>query len=427
MEMRIPLLKRCALFLLFLLTAQFSTSAFGQSYQSFLSTLEQVSKLRKFKFGPFWIFPTFHLKDIGYDDNVYFQREGDEQASDFTGTLSPGVSIYFIFRNRLLLSLRENPEYVFYFEQKRERRLNNTLSPEFKYLFLNRFVISGGYLDSNRRRRATSEFDVRANERMKSYTGRFFYETARQTSFGLSGAIRKISYEDITLPGEEIYLARALNRREKSGYFEFYYKVFSESFFFIKAGYTEYEFEHAQSSWRDSFSYQVYTGMRFPLLGRVRGTLSLGYKRLFPKTGGRTGFSGLVGNSGLDFRFWRLAVRLNYDRDCHFSYWTNNIFFNEDRYGAGISLYVMRFIRVDYSLTYGEAHYPEPMSVRMPDGSYEEITREDIYRVHSTGLVFRIIKDIGLGMAVSFWERDSNYFWENRKRMFIGGYVTYEF
>lgn len=425
--MSILLFRRCACLLVFLFIIQISASAFGQSYQSFLSSLEQISKLKKFKFGPFWIFPTFQLKNLGYDDNVYYQREEDEQISDFTGTLSPGVNVYFLFRNRLLLSLTENPEYVFYFEQKRERRLNNTFSAELKYLFLNRFMLSGGYLDSNKRRRATSEFDVRANERVKSYTARSFYETARKTSFGLSGAIRKIRYEDITLPDEEIYLARALNRKEKSGHLEVYYRVFSESFFFIKAGYTDYEFDYAQSSWRDSSSYQVYAGMRFPLLGRLRGNLSLGYKRLDPRTGGRPGFTGLVGSGNLDYRFWRLAVRINYNRDCHFSYWTNNIFFNEDRYGAGISFYILSFVRVDYSLTYGEAHYPEPMSVRMADGSFDEITREDIYRVHSIGLVFRVIRDIGLGMTVSFWERDSNYFRENRKRMFIGGYVTYEF
>jgi len=28
---------------------------------------------------------------------------------------------------------------------------------------------------------------------------------------------------------------------------------------------------------------------------------------------------------------------------------------------------------------------------------------------------------------VNFWERESNYYWENRERMFVGGYITYEF
>jgi hypothetical protein len=82
---------------------------------------------------------------------------------------------------------------------------------------------------------------------------------------------------------------------------------------------------------------------------------------------------------------------------------------------------------VDYGLSYARAHYPVPMSVRMPDGSYEEIIRNDRYRNHSVGLVFRVIENTGIGFMVNFWERESNYYRENRQRLFIGGYVTYEF
>lgn len=415
---------RVAVFLSLILI---SCSAYGQSYQSFKSTLEQITERVKLKIGPFRILPTIQFKNIGYDNNVYYQHEDNDPVSDFTITFSPEAQVYLLFRDYLILSLEENPEYVYYFEQKRERRWNNTFSPEFKYLFLDRFVISGKYLHSNRRRRASSEFDVRANEIVNSASGRIFYETARKTSFGISGFTRKINYEDTALPGEEIYLSRDLNRREKGGNMGLYYRVFSESYFFATAGYTDYEFEHPQSSWRNSYSYQVYTGIRFPLLGKIRGILSLGYKKLIPREANRTGFSGLVGNTGLNFRLWRFGFSLSYYRDCHFSYWTNNVFFNEDRYGAGVSYYLTRFLRVDYSLSHARANYPEPMSVRMPDGSDEEILRKDNYRNHSVGLTFRVIENTGIGVTVNFWERESNHYWENRKRVFIGGYVTYEF
>ena len=32
-----------------------------------------------------------------------------------------------------------------------------------------------------------------------------------------------------------------------------------------------------------------------------------------------------------------------------------------------------------------------------------------------------------IALMVNFWERDSNYFGASRDRMFIGGYVTYDF
>lgn len=415
------------LFTLFLLSFLISSSVYGQSYQSFRSELDRITKGTKLKIGPFRIFPTIQFRNIGYDDNVYYQREEDNPASDFTGTVSPEVKVYFLYRNNLILSLTENPEYVYYFKQKRERRFNNRFLPAFKLLFLNRFVISGDYSWSNRRYRVTSEFDVRANEKIKSYNGRLFYETARRTSFGFTWSVRTIRYEDITLPGEEIYLSRLLNRKEINTNFELYYRVFSESIFFVRGGYTEYKFEHVQTGWRNSFSYQVYSGIRFPLLGRVRGTLSLGYKKFVPIIEGKKGFTGFVGNTSLDFRVARFGFRLNYNRDCHFSYWTNNVFYNENSYGAGISFYLTKFLRVDYNLSLGKANYPELISLRMPDGSYEEIKMKNIYRTHTAGFVFRIIRNTGIGLMVIYWERESNYYWENRNRMFMGGYITYEF
>lgn len=174
-------------------------------------------------------------------------------------------------------------------------------------------------------------------------------------------------------------------------------------------------------------SYQAYTGIGFPLLGRVRGTLSLGYKKLLPRREGKTSFSGLVGDTSLDFRVRRFNFRLQYSRDYRFSYWTNNIYFLENRYGLGISFYLTRLLRLDYNFSYGEVHYPELMSLWMPDDRYEEIKREDVYRAHTVGFVFRIIKNTGIGVRLNFWERDSNIYWANRDRMFIGGYVTYEF
>jgi len=400
---------------------------FGQGYRVFKDEVQEILERTRFKLGPFRIYPTIQFRNIGYDNNVYYQREEDDPITDFTATISPEVKVNVLFRNYLILSLTENPEYVYYFKEKRERSWNNTLSPAFKFLFFSRFVVSGSYHYSKRRRRATSEFDVRANEKIKGYSGQLYYETARRTSFGFSGSIRNISYEDVTLPEEEIYLSSALNREERNSHLEFYYRIFSESSFFIIGGYTEYNFEHVQSRWRDSTSYQVYSGIRFPLLGRARGTLSLGYKQLIPKTEEKKGFSGLVGNTNLSFRLRRFTFRLQYIRDSSFSYSTNNIYFITDRYGAGVSFYLTKFLRIDYNLTYGKSTYPEPMTLRMPDNTYTEIKREDIYRTHNVGLVFRIIRNTGIGFIVNFWERTSNIPDVGRERMFVGGYVTYEF
>lgn len=419
-------MKRISIHVL-LMTFLFSSMSFGQSYLSFKYEREQIIRNTKFRIGPFRFYPVIYFRDIGYDNNVYGEREEDDPVADYTATISPRVRASLLFRNFLILSVTENPEYLYFFEEKSERRWNNILSFDVKTLLLNRFVIEGSYTDSNRRYRATRELDVRANIREKEYRGRLFYETARLTSFGISGSVRKISFEDITLPGEEIRLSRLLNREERSGNFEFYYRILTESYFFINGGYTEYKFDHFESRWRDSYSFQVYPGIRFPLLGKVRGTLALGYKRLMPKRVGKKGFSGLVGNTSLDFSIRRFRFRILYDRDCRFSTWTDSIFFLEDRYGTGISFYLTRFLRLDYDFIYGIGSYPEMTAVRLPDESYKEIKREDLYRIHTAGIVFRIVRNTGIGVRFYYWERESNIPGAGRNRWFVGGYVTYEF
>ena len=96
-------------------------------------------------------------------------------------------------------------------------------------------------------------------------------------------------------------------------------------------------------------------------------------------------------------------------------------------YGSGMSFYLTKFLRLDYNFRYGKVNYPELAPIEAPDGRYEEIKRKDIYRIHTVGITLRIIRNAGIGVNANFWERESNYYWENRERMFVGGYITYEF
>ena len=399
----------------------------AQSYQTFSSERERILEQTRWMIGPFRIFPRINMKNIGYDGNVYYGREGDEPVTDYTATLSPEIKAHLLFRNSFIFTFTENPEYVYYVEEARERRWNHIFSPEFKWLVLSRFVLGGSYFYRNRRHRASSEFDVRANELRKGYTGSVFYETARETSFGFKYKRENISYEDVDYAGEEIYLSRSLSRLETTYEGEFYYKILTSSFLFFKAGTTDYEFEHEEAQWRNSDSWQFYTGVKFPLLGSILGQISLGYKEFTPRTDGIKGFSGLVGDSQVEYRLKRMRFRLRYKRDCQFSYWTNNIYYIYDNYVGGLSFYVTRFLRLDYDYNYGKGHYPEEETIRLPDGTLFEIKRDDTYTTNTLGFAFRLVKDLGIGVNVSWWDRDSNIYYADRDRVFIGGYLTYDF
>jgi hypothetical protein len=416
----------CCLFLFLCLAV--ALPVYSQAYQSFNSQLEEVKRNTRWQVGPFRLYPVLRFRDIGYDNNVYYQREEDSPVTDFTATISPQISVNVLYRDWMILSLVENPEYVFFAEQKREGGLNNSITPSIKLNLFYRFVLTGEYFYRKARRRASSEFDVRANEETQRAKGQFFYETPRKTSLGVTAQIERVRYENTVAPGTQIYLSRALDRTERTMNFELYYRVFAESFLFFTGGYTDYEFENTQSRWRDSYSYQFYSGIRFPLLGRVTGTFSFGYKRLLPKAGYKKRFSGYVGNTNLDISLGRFDIRLRYNKDCQFSFWTENAFFVEHIYGAGLSFYLLKFLRLDYDFTYGDNQYPEETLMRLPDESYLFINRRDQSYTHSVGFVVRLIRNIGIGLRGNFRRRESNdYRWGDRERWFMGGYLTYEF
>jgi len=421
-------MKRHLLFLgnIVVLIAVFGISPIqAQYYRTFAEEVENIGRTAKLEVGPFRLATLFRIRDVGYDNNVYFSQM--DQITDTTFTLSPRFDVYYLARGWFLLSLAEYPEYVFYSQEKKERSLNNQFSPGLRLFLLNRFALSGYYRYQRSKTRATSEFYLRVYETRQSYKGSFFLETERGSALGFSGTIEKIRFDDVTLPGEETPVYLDLNRQEKNGTFEFCYRILGDSVFFVTAGYSEYVFEYAESRWRDSISYQAHSGARFPILGRMRGVLSLGYKKLSPKYSEKREFAGLVGNTNLDLRTGRFAFRVQFGRDVNFSYDDNNVFYLEDRYTAGLSFYLSQRLRLDYDYIYADQSYPEPVLVSWPGGIQEIIDRRDFTRVHIAGFVYRISGSTGIGFAVHWWDRNSNDPHGSMSRGFIGGYVTYEF
>jgi len=355
---------------------------FGQGYYDFRTERERIIKNAPWKIGLFRIFPRFQLRDIGYDDNVYFQRETGGAVSDFTGTFSPEVTVHVLFRSFFILSVKENPQYVYFVHENRERRWTNTFSP--------------------------------------------FFETPRRTSIGIQMEKERITYEDIILPDLPIHLGQALNRDEKRIHGELYYRILPASFFFLRGGTTEYSFLDPTSQWRDSHSYQLYAGIRLPRQRKLRGTFSLGYKKLIPKSEEKQGFSGFVADSQVEYGTGKMAFRFRTSRDCVFSYWTNNIFFIYLLGSAGLSYYVTESLRLDYQFQHGVNRYPEPFLFQGESG-WEEIIRRDTHDTHTVGFAVRIVRNTGLGIRLVWWEWLSNLPGVDRNWIFIGGYITYEF
>ncbi|OGD19924.1 MAG: hypothetical protein A2Y70_03840 [Candidatus Aminicenantes bacterium RBG_13_64_14] len=399
----------------------------GQSYRNFREEYDGIKERARLRFGPLRVVPTFRLSEVGHDSNVYFREEGGEVVPDFTATFSPEARGYWLVGNSIILSVTENPEYLFYAKEKGLRAFTNSFASSLRLLVLRRFSLSADYHVLSHVRRAMSELDQRIQDTVKGGTAGFFFETPRGTAAGLTGSLQDFRYKDVASDAPDDIYARSLDRRETAAAFELYYRVFSQSFFFTTAGWTRYEFVFPESAWRNASSFEVSGGIRFPLLGRARGTLSLGWKSFQPESPERKPFSGLVAATDVAFRLGRLGVTLGYIRNNAFSYNESAYYYIDGRARAGLSFYVAPFLRIDGTVQLGTMDYPEPQEVWYGGEVFLIDRREDAHRTFSVGPVVRVAGTVGLGLTYNFYRRTSNAPGFNVRRNFVGAFLTYEF
>lgn len=399
----------------------------GQSYRNFREEYDDIKERARLRLGPLRIIPEFRLSEIGYDSNVYFREEGGEVVPDFTATFSPEARGTWLVGSSIILSVTENPEYLFYAKEEGLRAFTNSFASSLRLLVLRSFSLSADYHVLSHVRRATSELDRRIQDTVKGGTAGFFFETPRGTAAGLTGSMEDFRYKDVASDAPDDIYARALDRRETAAAVELYYRVFSRSFFFTTAGWTRYEFVFPESVWRDASSFEVSGGIRFPLLGRARGTLSLGWKSFRPESPERKPFSGLVAATDVAFRLGRLGINLGYVRDNAFSYNESAYYYIDGRARAGLSFYIAPLLRIDGTVQLGTMDYPEPQEVWHGGEVFLIDRREDVHRTFSVGPVVRVAGAAGLGLTYNFYRRTSNAPGFNIRRNFVGAFLTYEF
>ncbi|MFC2141370.1 outer membrane beta-barrel protein [Acidobacteriota bacterium] len=376
----------------------------GQAYQAFLGE-QQRSINARYRIGPFSLFPlaTFNL---GYDNNVFRKPYPEKAVGDYVMRIGFPIDVYLLSGNWLILSLSTNAEYVYYIKTQAHKNWNYLLSPSIKMLLAERFVLSGSYVNSRIWRRPSHEFDIPTFEKNRMYSASLSYDPARSISLNMGYQVGETRHD------EEIY-AYSLDRGYQVGQLRVNFRLSPERFFFIEGRYAEIRFKEESVQGRDGKSYGINAGIQFPLIARLRGTLSLGYGKYEPQDKDLPAYSGWLGDTSLHYNFNRFLFRIQYFRSMQFSLGAQS-FFVDESVGTGVSIYLDPLpIRLAYDFIYGTANYP--------DG------RTDIYRNHTAGLAVRVIRNIGIGVNLAHWERESEIQSWNRKNTYVFVYLDYAY
>jgi hypothetical protein len=382
--------------------------------------LEQKWRSAAWSFGPLRIQPAIVLSNMGVDSNVYYSPA--EPIKDFTLTAGPAVNVYVPIYRKLILSAYGSPQYIYYTETKRERTWNYYFAGS-AALNLKRVFLDFDWKYSDARERWNTEIDIRPRRKENGLGGVFLVQTSHRTSFSVGYRQSKFNYENLDV--ENFNVQQELNRKEQYVDFSAFYQVTSRTRYFVDFELGRYRFDFATAAvLKDSQSRAVFAGLEFSPTGKLRGRARIGYKIFDIQNPASTDYQGVVGDALVSVRLARpLVVRASYARDVNFSLWYNNAYYLGSTIGPGVSLYLLRFVRIDYDYSLGRNNYPEVQ----PDGGGGAVKRFDEYRTHAVGLYFRIRKKTAIGFVASWWARISNIASENDNRTFFGMNLTYDF
>lgn len=342
--------------------------------------------------GPLSIRPSFVIKNIGRDDNVF--NEDTAPRHDFTMTFSPGAQMAFKAR-RLKVSFTEGVDYLYFKKYTTERGTNLTSSVrvDVDLGVLQPFASTSG-LDS--KDRFNNEIDARARHHDRSYAAGLGLKLFTRTKASLG--VRQTTYrfdEGTTFRGQR--LADTLNSQVDAVDGSVGFDLTPLTSFSLNVAKERQRFDSAPD--RDSDTIRIMPTFLFSPLGLINGSASVGYRKFSPRSSRTAAFTGLVAQVGAGFTLYdRHRIDLAVNRDLTYSYDTQTPYYIATSESATWTYAFAGPFDLKLNAAHNNMHY------RAPDGA---AVGDDTYASYGAGLGYRLRRRIRFGVQGDWSKRDS--------------------
>lgn len=401
------------------------SDAFAQGQTWLGQTLEQSINAARGKAGALRYNAALQVDTAGYDSDLYFGMLAN-RVPDYSFSAGPDLRVFLPVQKRVVFDIADSPRYVFFMKTTRERALNNAFNGNLHVIFDRVYVQAGAAL-VNAKQRLSSEVNLNVRLKTNDYSGLVLWQASKETSFALQYQRSKYVYEN--LASEATDFQANLDRTESFAHFLAYLQQRSRLRFYLDGEYGTYRFKNRLSSLKDSRSYGVYTGAEFvPPAGGyegetsgMRGSLSLGYKRLDVFDPSQKDYAGLAGNAAFSLGIMRFtALRLFFSRGPQFSAYSGLTYYLQTAYGAGLSRSLSRHVVVTYDFSYSRGDYPAATGAGPTEPSNFR------YWTHALRLSFRVRKDLQFSLLGDVGRRNHpSALQPVSHRAFIGFSLTY--
>jgi hypothetical protein len=384
-----------------LLLATVQPRAFAQGQTWLGQILEQTVNSAGGKAGALRYNAALQIDSAGYDSDIYFGWFYN-RISDYMLSVGPDLRVFLPLKSHVVIDIADSPRYIFFAKTAKERALNNIFAGNLHLVFDKFYVQAGGGLD-NAKQRLSPELNFNVRLKTDDYSGLILWQASKDASFAVQCQRTKYAYENLSSVATDI--SANLDRTESFARFLVYLRQRSRVRFYLDAEYGVYRFTNIASSYRDSRSYGAYAGVEFvPPEGGyetetsgMRGSLSVGYKRLNIINTTLKDYSGLAGNVAASLGIIRrTALRVFFLRGPEFSAYSSAIYYVQTSYGAGLSRSLSRHVVFIYDFSYSRGNYPAAEAAS---------TLNFRYWTHALHLSFRLRRDLLLSLLSDLGKR----------------------
>lgn len=267
------------------------------------------------KFGPIYVAPTFELRNVGVDDNVF--NDPASPRNDLTGTLGMRSLVGLHFGDAVSFQIVQDNSYIYFRRYRSERSIDNGLSfvLEFRSRVFRPWV---RFEKQKTSQRAGLEIDERAERKTPNFD--FGVDVTSGFRLGASFAARrsKLRYADT-----EFYdltnLSEALDSQSDAYQGFLRYELSDLSDFIVGVDYLRDRF--TKSPLRDNDSFYYYAGVRTKTGATIVGSATAGIRQQKHTDPRVPDFKGIIADVDLALvpnEFVRLD--LNGGRDLGYSY-----------------------------------------------------------------------------------------------------------
>jgi hypothetical protein len=406
------MIKNRFLYLLFILSAIIVNPLLRAD--DFFAVKDKIIEESRFKLSFLYFTPLLLLENIGYTSNIYSYQNAENP--DWTADLGVGLRASAIIANRLILQAEDLPDYSYYLNNKNLSAWSNRFGAN-AYSYIGPLNFKAGYSRNELYQRPYLEFSRPFRYTNSEWSGAT--DIGRSSDLFLTAyvAFKELAYDEYPSLGS-YNLAEMLNRRENVFGLKLSKHIFTATVVYLNYQISAYRF--ASGSGRDASAQTIGLGVAFPEIGVLQGSFQIGLSRVDPDNPLFKASQSLSGSGDVRLTlFKRLRFNLFYTLATNFSYGANELFYNNQSIGAGVDIYLARFLKVGASYTDGRLKYHSFLDLALQ--------RSDHTRQQRYFLAVPLLGTMALGFAYNIYSLSSDVLNLNYTRNFWGGFISYEF